>query len=72
MARSALICVSGEVLEQIQYNLFKVALENGHELLGHVSEKIKIQTTRVLPGARVNVELTPRDLSKGKILDVLE
>jgi translation initiation factor IF-1 len=72
VARSAIIFASGQVLEQVQSNLFRVALGNGHEFLGHVSERIKIQCTRVLPGVRVSVQLTPRDLSKGQILDVLE
>lgn len=72
MARSVLIPVPGKIVEQVQPNLYKVALPNGHELLGHLSEKIKMKATTVLPGTNVSLELTPRDLSKGRILQVLE
>lgn len=72
MARSALIPVTAKVLASLEKGLFKVALPNGHVLLGHVSPKKEDVVNRILPGSTVSLELTPRDLSKGRILQVLE
>ncbi len=72
MARSELISLTGEVMTRLDERLYKVLLPNGHELLGHLGEKVKRDSTRCLPGVRVSLELTPRDLSRGRILKVLE
>jgi translation initiation factor IF-1 len=72
MARSELISLTGEVMTCLDERLYKVLLPNGHELLGHLGEKVKRDSTRCLPGVRVSLQLTPRDLSRARILKVLE
>lgn len=56
------------VVEEAQPNaVFKVKLENGHEVLAHISGKMRMRFIRILPGDRVTVELSPYDLSRGRI-----
>ena len=55
------------ILESMPNAMFKVKLENGHEILAHISGKIRKNFIRILPGDRVKVEMTPYDLSKGRI-----
>ncbi len=60
--------VDGEVLELLPSTMFRVKLENGHEILGHLSGKMRINRIRLLPGDRVRVEMTPYDLTKGRVV----
>ena len=57
----------GEVLELLPSTTFKVLLENGHEILAHLSGKMKMHRIRLLPGDKVRLEISPYDLSKGRI-----
>ena len=59
--------IEGTILEAMPNAMFKVKLENGHEILAHISGKIRKNVIRILPGDRVKVEMTPYDLSKGRI-----
>ena len=67
MSKQDVIEVEGKVLEALPNAMFKVKLENGHEILAHISGKIRKNFIRILPGDRVKVEMTPYDLSKGRI-----
>ena len=57
----------GTILEALPNAMFKVKLENDHEILAHISGKIRKNFIRILPGDRVRVEMTPYDLTKGRI-----
>jgi translation initiation factor IF-1 len=59
--------LSGTVLETLPNAMFKVELENGHVILAHVSGKMRMYYIRILPGDKVTVQMTPYDLSKGRI-----
>jgi translation initiation factor IF-1 len=59
--------VEGEVLELLPAATFKIALINGHEILCHLSGKMRMNKIRLLPGDRVRVEMSPYDLGKGRI-----
>lgn len=59
--------VEGEVLELMPAATFKVHLENGHEILAHLSGKMRMNKIRLLPGDKVRLQLSPYDLSKGRI-----
>ena len=61
------IAVDGKVLESLRNATFRVELANGHEVLAYISGKLKMNYIRVLPGDRVLVELSPYDLSRGRI-----
>ena len=67
MAKKDVIEVFGKVLEAQPNAMFKVELENGYEVLAHISGKIRMNFIRILPGDRVKVELSPYDLTQGKI-----
>jgi translation initiation factor IF-1 len=67
MAKEDLIEVEGVIKEALPNARFKVELENGHEVLAHVSGKIRMHFIRILPGDKVKLELSPYDLSKGRI-----
>ncbi len=67
-----LIRFEGEVLESLPSATFKVRLDNGHEILGHISGKMRVHYIRLLPGDRVVVEMSPYDLSKGRIVQRLK
>ncbi|GIW13495.1 MAG: translation initiation factor IF-1 [Tepidiforma sp.] len=67
MAKKDAIEVEGTVVEPLPNAMFKVELANGHEVLAHVSGKIRMNFIRILPGDRVLVELSPYDLSRGRI-----
>ena len=58
----------GEVIELLPSAMFRIQLDNGHEILGHLSGKMRINRIRLLPGDRVRVEMTPYDLTKGRIV----
>ena len=59
--------VSGIVEELLPSAMFKVRLDNGHEILAHLSGKMRMHKIRILPGDKVTIEMTPYDLSKGRI-----
>ena len=67
MAKEPLIEVDGEILETLPNAMFKVVLDNGHEVLAHVSGKMRMYYIKILPGDKVKLELSPYDLSKGRI-----
>ncbi|MDX8402767.1 MAG: translation initiation factor IF-1 [Mariprofundaceae bacterium] len=67
MAKEDIIEMSGEVIEKLPNAMFKVRLDNGHELLCTISGKMRKYYIRILPGDRVTVEISPYDLSRGRI-----
>ncbi len=67
MAKEEAIVMEGTVVEPLPNATFKVELENGHEVLAHISGKMRMHYIRILPGDRVQVELSPYDLSRGRI-----
>ncbi|MDP1717363.1 MAG: translation initiation factor IF-1 [Burkholderiales bacterium] len=68
MAKEETIQMQGEVVENLPNATFRVKLENGHEVLGHISGKMRMHYIRILPGDKVTVELTPYDLTRGRIV----
>lgn len=68
MAKEESIEVTGVVKEALPNAMFKVELENGHEILGHISGKMRKHYIRILPGDKVKVELSPYDLTRGRIV----
>lgn len=67
MAKEELIETEGTVIEALPNAMFRVELENGHRVLAHVSGKMRMNFIRILPGDRVKLELSPYDLSRGRI-----
>lgn len=67
MSKADVIELEGTVTEKLPSTMFKVTLENGHEILAHLSGKLRTNYIRILPGDKVTVELSPYDLSKGRI-----
>jgi translation initiation factor IF-1 len=67
MAKKDAIQVEGTVLEALPNAMFKVELDNGHKILAHISGKMRMNFIRILPGDRVAVEMTPYDLTRGRI-----
>jgi len=67
MPKEDVIEMQGTVIEPLPNAMFRVELENGHRVLAHVSGKIRMNFIRILPGDRVTVELSPYDLSRGRI-----
>jgi translation initiation factor IF-1 len=61
------IVMEGTVVEPLPNAMFRVELENGHKVLAHISGKMRMHYIRILPGDRVQVELTPYDISRGRI-----
>ncbi|MCM8813830.1 MAG: translation initiation factor IF-1 [Candidatus Omnitrophica bacterium] len=68
MAKEAGIQVEGKILETLPNAMFQVELENGHKVLAHVSGKMRMHFIRILPGDKVTVELSPYDLTRGRII----
>ncbi len=68
MPKSDVIEVEGRVIEPLPNAMFRVELDNGHKVLAHVSGKIRLNFIRILPGDRVLLELSPYDLSRGRIV----
>ncbi|MCR5796871.1 MAG: translation initiation factor IF-1, partial [Eubacterium sp.] len=60
--------ISGTVVEKLPNAMFKVELENGHQVLAHISGKLRMNYIRILPGDKVILELSPYDLTKGRII----
>ena len=67
MAKEAAIEVDGEITETLPNAMFRVKLENGHIVLAHVSGKMRMHYIKILPGDTVKLELSPYDLSRGRI-----
>jgi translation initiation factor IF-1 len=67
MAKEESIQVEGTVVEALPNAMFRVELENGHKVLAHVSGKMRMYFIKILPGDKVTVELSPYDLSRGRI-----
>lgn len=68
MSKEDVIEMQGEVTETLPNATFRVKLENGHVVLGHISGKMRMHYIRILPGDKVTVQLTPYDLTKGRIV----
>ena len=67
MSKQDVIEVEGTILESLPNAMFKVKLQNNHEILAHISGKIRMNFIKILPGDRVTVELTPYDLNRARI-----
>lgn len=67
MAKEEKIQVEGEVVDSLPNAMFKVKLENGHEIVAHISGKMRMHYIRILPGDKVTVDISPYDLTKGRI-----
>jgi translation initiation factor IF-1 len=67
MSKDDVIELQGTVLEALPNAMFQVELENGHKLLAHISGKLRMNFIRILPGDKVTVELSPYDLTRGRI-----
>ena len=68
MSKSDVIEITGKVLEKLPNAMFQVELENGHQVLAHIPGKLRMNYIRILPGDKVTIELSPYDLSKGRII----
>lgn len=68
MSKEDTIQLQGEILENLPNATFRVKLENGYTVLGHISGKMRMHYIRILPGDKVTVELTPYDLTRGRIV----
>ena len=68
MAKEDVLQMQGEIVESLPNATFRVKLENGHIVLGHISGKMRMHYIRILPGDKVTVEFTPYDLTKGRIV----
>ena len=67
MAKEDVIEIEGTVVEALPNTNFKVKLENGHEVLAHISGKLRMNYIKILPGDKVRIEWSPYDLSRGRI-----
>ncbi len=67
MAKDGVLELEGTVLEALPNAMFQVELENGHQVLAHISGKLRMNFIRILPGDKVTIELSPYDLSKRRI-----
>ena len=67
MAKEGVIEVEGRVVETLPNTMFRVELDNGHQVLAHISGKLRMNYIKILPGDKVKLELSPYDLSKGRI-----
>ena len=67
MSKADVIEIEGTVVEKLANAMFKVELENGHQVLAHISGKLRTNFIKILPGDKVTLELSPYDLTKGRI-----
>ncbi len=67
MAKEDVVEVQGSVVETLPNAMFRVKLDNGHMILAHISGKMRMHFIRILPGDKVTVEMSPYDLSRGRI-----
>ena len=68
MAKEDVIEIEGTVVEALPNTNFKVELENGHQVLAHISGKLRMNYIKILPGDKVKLELSPYDLNRGRII----
>ncbi len=68
MAKQSAIEQDGVIVESLSNAMFHVELENGHEIIAHISGKMRMHYIKILPGDKVRVEMSPYDLSKGRIV----
>lgn len=68
MAKSDVIRTTGKVLETLPNAMFRVELPNGHKILAHISGKMRMHYIKILPGDEVELEISPYDLTKGRII----
>lgn len=68
MAKADIIEIEGVVTEKLPNTMFRVKLENGHTVLAHISGRLRQNFIRILPGDKVTMELSPYDLTKGRII----
>ena len=68
MSKADVIEIEGKVVEKLPNAFFKVELENGHQVVAHISGKLRMNFIKILPGDKVTLELSPYDLSKGRII----
>lgn len=68
MSKDDAIQIEGKVVETLPNAMFRVELENGHKILAHISGKMRMNYIRILPGDKVTVEVSPYDLTKGRIV----
>ena len=68
MSKADVIEIEGVVVEKLPNAMFKVELENGHIVLAHISGKLRMNFIKILPGDKVTLEMSPYDLSKGRII----
>ena len=67
MSKSDVVEVEGTVVEKLPNAMFLVELENGHQVLSHISGKLRMNFIKILPGDKVQIEMSPYDLTKGRI-----
>ncbi|MCQ2052036.1 MAG: translation initiation factor IF-1 [Bacteroidaceae bacterium] len=68
MSKQSAIEQDGTIVEALSNAMFRIKLENGHEITGHISGKMRMHYIRILPGDKVRVEMSPYDLTKGRIV----
>ena len=68
MSKSDVIEIEGKVLEKLPNATFQVELENGHKIIAHISGKLRMNFIRIIPGDKVLIEMSPYDLTKGRII----
>ena len=68
MAKQSAIEQDGTIVEALSNAMFRVELENGHEIIAHISGKMRMHYITILPGDKIRVEMSPYDLSKGRIV----
>jgi translation initiation factor IF-1 len=68
LSKEDVIEAEGKVVEALPNAMFEVELENGHKVLAHISGKLRMNYIRILPGDKVNIELSPYDLTRGRIV----
>ena len=67
MAKDVVLELEGTVVETLPNAMFKVELENGHQILAHISGKLRMNFIKILPGDKVKIEMSPYDLTRGRI-----
>jgi translation initiation factor IF-1 len=68
MSKQSLIKQDGVITESLSNAMFRVRLENGHEIIAHISGKMRMHYIKILPGDKISVEMSPYDLTKGRII----
>lgn len=68
MAKQSAIEQDGTIVEALSNAMFRIRLENGHEITGHISGKMRMHYIKILPGDKIRVEMSPYDLTKGRIV----